>query len=125
MSRTDVHRPLWVQEHDPENRHRIGPADHRHWERDCWDPQTREWLVERLTPCDVDSEAASGRRCRRWPLYNVCGCRMCTGQDARRQARRRERVRLRADLRAAAKTAAGDRDTIDIVEPRRVTCWVS
>jgi len=119
-----VHRPYWVQEHDPDNQHRVVAETHWHIERDCWDPQTRRWLVERHRPCDID-EPGPVRRCQRYLAYNTCGCTICTGQYDRKQTRRRERGRLRADLREAVKTSPANWGDIDIVEPRRVTCWVS
>lgn len=121
MSRTDVHRPYWVQEHDPDNRHRIQGETHWHVERDCWDPATRQWLVERQRQCDID-EPGPSRHCRYWLTYNTCGCEICTQGYARKQNHRRARTRLRADLRNALKTA--ELLDVDIVEPRRGGAWI-
>jgi hypothetical protein len=115
MSRTDVHRPPWVQVQD-KLLHRHMSIAHHHWERDCYDSELREWLVERTAPCDVDTP---GGRCERWPRGRnlFCGCRMCTGQPSRRRARRRDRTVLRTQLRTAVKTAPADREDIDIPGP--------
>lgn len=69
MSRTDVHRPAHVQLADPYNRHRV-----RHFQ--AW-PRSEPILV---------------------PLYQICGCSMCSGQDERRALRRRERHGWRRQL---------------------------
>jgi len=70
MSRTDVHRPWLVQRDDPHNRHRL-----RRFQ--AWSTEEPELI----------------------PLYNTCGCPMCTGTYERRARRRRERYAGRREAR--------------------------
>lgn len=72
MSRTDVHRPAWVQQTDPHERHR--------WRRH------QTWATE---PPELV------------PLYQTDNCRTCYICDPhrRRETRRRERHQARRDLR--------------------------
>jgi hypothetical protein len=123
MSRTDVHRPGWVQEREPTlRRHMV--ARHYHWLNE-YDLCTHEppcrghvrlhryddrpyHLVRHPAACDLHLfEAAKGRKVTRCQLVyrggrNIyCGCRGCTGHDERRQRRRRERADGRAVCRAA------------------------
>jgi hypothetical protein len=64
MSRTDVHRPWRVQALDPFNRHRIR-----------WVPENHLF----------------GTELEFHPLYQICGCPMCTGAPWRKAARRKVR----------------------------------
>ena len=66
MSRTDVHRPWHVQEADPYERHR--------------------WYRFAVYPDKVVL----------MPTYQICGCFMCTGRQARRRQRKQERVAWRS-----------------------------
>lgn len=71
MSKTDVHRPFTVQMEDPYNRHRV------------------RWFTRHATQIpDV------------LPLYNTCGCWMCTGHYERFLSRRHQRRRTKQLLRA-------------------------
>lgn len=123
MSRTDVHRPAWVQRRDPLLRREF-VAMHHHWERDVWDNELKRWLVTRGAPCDLGD---TDGRCQLWPHSRnlFCGCHLCVGSSRRRLARRRERTALRAQLRAAVKTAAAagrtEADEYDIPAPSRST----
>lgn len=86
MSRTDAHRPWWVQQSDPTLRHEYRVAcDHR------------------TGPCDLAARLADPRldfRATRCHLVYVadrslCGCRICTGQDWRARCRREARTEWR------------------------------
>lgn len=85
MSRTDVHRPWIVQMNDPYNRHRL----HRHqsW---AWSNEV-EWL----------------------PLYQACGCDMCTGRRGRKRNRRKERMLWKRNCNEARKWNQEDRVDFD------------
>jgi hypothetical protein len=61
MSRTDVHRPWLVQVNDPYNRYRLYRFASWPWQMDLM------------------------------PLYNTCGCPLCTGAPWNRARRRGER----------------------------------
>lgn len=118
MSRTDVHRPGWVQERDPHNRRHF-VADHNHTIHEAWDPQQRRWLVRRAVDCDLHAFlAAKGwapTRCRMRYIggRNIyCGCDMCTGRHWQRLARRRERHQWRRTAREILATV--DRTDIDV-----------
>lgn len=99
MSRTDVHRPFWVQHNDPDDRQHFATPTHFHWIREDWDPETRRWLVRRSAPCDLDEPASptKAHRCSLWPLRNLCGCQLCTCQYARKRAHRKIRTAWRSD----------------------------
>jgi len=128
MSRTDVHRPEWVQHNDPHARRHFATVTHHHWVREHWDGQGRRWLVQRSAPCDLEHgehRRDTAHRCTRWPTRNLCGCRLCVGQAGRKQSRRRERTALQAARRAALKTARADRDSIDIPPPKHTAAWVA
>lgn len=75
MSRTDVHRPWRVQIADPHNRHLL----YRH---QAWPWQTELTFFK-----------------------NMCGCKMCTGHDWRRQERRRNRREAKRALRQGREPA--------------------
>jgi hypothetical protein len=87
MSRTDKHRPLWVQERDPLLRHEFR-ADHDHRDGVCdleyrlAHPHAR-WSD---TSCHLNFCGAR----------QVCGCRACTAHSGRRRERRRVRSQGRA-----------------------------
>ena len=122
MSRTDVHRPAWVQHRDPWMRRELAPS-HRHVKFEEWDQESRRWLVRRHLPCDLDEylgaagwvqtrcmmEVISGRN-----IYRRCGCNPSGWQ---RKERRQERVRWRATARHIL--ALVDRSDVDVVSPRR------
>lgn len=91
MSRTDVHRPWLVQLADPFNRHLFIRYP-------MWSDQMRVWPVKNI----------------------ACGCKMCTGQPARKRARRCERTWWRSTR--AQLLAAVDRDDLD-VPPYRPEVW--
>lgn len=80
MSRTDVHRPWRVQAADPHNRHRL----------------------YRTQPYGIIT-ALHGPEVVLAPLYNTCGCPMCSGRYHRREQRRRDRHTWRARLRREAR----------------------
>ena len=58
-----------------------------------------------------------------WPLWNTCGCPLCTGQAQRKLARRIERTRLRGELRRAVTLARVTREDIDVPHPGRSNVW--
>ena len=126
MSRTDVHRPAWVQRTDPADRHRFSRPAHNHWEVDCWDRETGRWLVRRSRPCDAHDPAVPevDRRCVRWPHFQWCGCPLCSGSLNHRLSHRHQRTSLRALLRELTTAAADDLDTIDTAAGHRPR-WVS
>jgi hypothetical protein len=104
MSRTDVHRPAWVQERDPELRHLfVEYHDHRagRCDLDVY-LSTPGWV---RTTCSV--RYVGGRN-----IY--CGCHLCTGQPGRRLAHRQERTRWRADRQRLLAARAEDRDGLDV-----------
>jgi hypothetical protein len=69
VSRTDVHRPWWVQSKDPYNRHLVGQYG---------EVDGEPWIL---------------------PYTNMtCGCRGCTGKDWRRQERRKSRQQAKKDI---------------------------
>lgn len=112
MSRTDVHRPIHVQQLDPTL---------RRWFADFHDHSTG--------PCDLDEFlAATGwtrTRCYRQPWAqspNLCGCPMCTGQHGRKTARRQERTRWRAARQRALAEHRGGHHDIHIA-PIRGEAW--
>lgn len=118
MSRTDVHAPAWVKEHDPAWRREM-VADHNHTVSEHWDPQLRRHLVRRLVPCDLPKflAGANGTRCRMRYAggRNVyCGCNLCTGQAGRRLARRQERVRWRSKRQELLAAGREDLDVVDV-----------
>lgn len=86
MSRTDKHRPLWVQERDPLLHHEFR-ADHDHSSGPCdlavrlADPRT-PWSD---TACHLNY---CGHR-------QICGCPLCTDRWGRRAHRRRARAQHR------------------------------
>jgi hypothetical protein len=111
MSRTDVHRPFWVQTRDPGMR-RLMYASHDHWTRDG-----------RSTPCTLGDPDGL---CRWWPYKPIfCGCWMCTTtRQARRRTHHAARARTRSELaRVRALAAAGEFDDADIPPPRRDGGW--
>lgn len=110
MSRTDVHRPIRVMQHDPYVRHWFADFHHH---------------TDGL--CDLDKFLASPHwirtNCYRqlWTQApNVCGCEMCTGQTGRKLARRQERTRWRTIRQALLATV--DLDDVD-VPPIRGKGW--
>lgn len=114
MSRTYVHRPIWVMERDP----RV-----RHWFSDFHDHSDGT--------CDLHVYLAANdwvrTRCYRQPWTqapNLCGCRLCTGQGGRKRSRRRQRARAKRALRETAKYNSADVDTpTDCVGPQRCELW--
>lgn len=95
MSRTDVHRPYVVQATDPFNRHRV-----------------------RIAPRFSDGSGGP----MYWPLYNTCGCKLCSGQFARKADRRHQRTQWRTLRQGLLKTAPEDRGDMDVPPPRG-SCW--
>ncbi len=81
MSRTDVHRPHRVQQADPHDR--------------------QYWMREELF---------GGRPGGLWPLRNLCGCKLCTGQPQRKIEAKRERAHGRRHLRQVDRRSAADWD---------------
>ncbi len=107
MSGTDAHRPLHALYADPAMRKHFKEF-HHHTRRD-----EHGALI-----CDIElaREALSSDRYLRtecviqwWSHLRICGCRLCTGHDDRRQLRRRERH----TARGAAREAAGRLDHDD------------
>lgn len=96
MSRTDVHRPFLVQGEDPYNRHRM------------------QFLPEY-------SDGSGGLR--PWPLYNICGCNLCTQQFWRKYLRRQERMAWRTVRQRLLKTQAADREDMDWYTPFPTAAW--
>lgn len=94
MSRTDRHRPMWVQQRDPWTRadfyeqhdHRRGRCDLEKW-------IAEPWLAWSQTSCRL---AFCGHR-------QICGCRMCTAYWWRKSERRKVRHRHQALCRALVK----------------------
>ena len=94
MSRTDKHRPMWVQERDPLLRHEFR-EDHDH----------------RAGVCDMAYRLAHPHA--RWAdtschlnfcgSRQVCGCRACTAHSGRKRERRRARAVRRGLCRELAK----------------------
>lgn len=92
MSRTDIHRPVWVQQLDPFV---------RHWFTDHHDHEDGI--------CDLGFVLADERNWTRGSCYRLpsaecpclCGCWMCTGAPwnrARRRGERHEWKRVRTNL---------------------------
>lgn len=96
MSRTDVHRPFEVQATDPYNRHRV-----------------------RVTLMYSDGSGGPSY----WPLYNTCGCQMCSGQFERRYNNGRARCAWRAARQDLLKTTVEDRDDMDVAPLRGSRWW--
>lgn len=121
MSRTDVHRPAWVQCQDTLLLRWLSPC-HWHITRDCWDADQKRWLLERLTDCDLGTRDG---RCQYWTRGRnlFCGCPRCTGQPARHLQRRQERTTLRAQLRTAVKTPPDHLEDLDLPLPGRAKIW--
>lgn len=88
MSRTDVHRPPFVQESDPHNRHLFAEV-HDHRNGAC---TLGRYLREGWFPgcCHVQYRGSRN-------IY--CGCAMCTQQVWHRQERRRQRHTWKRRLR--------------------------
>jgi hypothetical protein len=90
MSRTDVHRPAWVQLRDPTIRHWFkdvhnheqGICDLQHW----LDTTTGGWWYHKHFYCYRQPWMQAPR---------LCGCEMCAGQRWRRLQRKQERVAWR------------------------------
>lgn len=106
MSRTDVHRPGWVQERDPVDRRWFVPQ-HRHFEVSDWDPDARRWLRRFVVPCDLGeylaAKGAPQTRCRlayRGGRNIYCGRWCCTSHDAKKAGNRADRTRWRAERQA-------------------------
>jgi len=109
MSRTDVHRPLWVQAADPYRRYEFAIM-HFHFVQEHFDVELGRHLVRRSAPCDLHLWERAPRawsRCK--PVFvgwrGVCGCRMCNGHGWARRERRRSRhqwKQLRRDLLGGA-----------------------
>lgn len=99
MSRTDAHRPDWVQANDPLVRRR---EHHNHINKDCdLQPNTS----------DMGAIGWSRRRCYwdvDWTLVQLCSCHWCNPRTQTGP----ERAYWRDQLREAAKTQ--DREDIDI-----------
>lgn len=94
MSRTDKHRPIWVQERDPLLRHEFR-HDHDHSDGVCdmayrlAHPQAA-WSQ---TSCHINYCG----------VRQTCGCRMCTAHSGRKRQRRRARAQGRSLARDLAK----------------------
>lgn len=88
MSRTDKHTPYRIKKLQPEWR-AFFTEHHDHRDRPCnFDPKNDNWKTDCLL-----SDRSQGKNIH-------CGCRMCTGQDARRQDRRSERQRAKRAIHA-------------------------
>jgi hypothetical protein len=122
MSRTDAHRPYWVQERDPYLRRDFIP-EHRHWFVANWDRDSHHWRIRRSVPCDL-AEHLTGpggmnNRCILYPSgrRNFCSCELCGQQSARRYGHRRERTWWRSTRQLLLATV--DRDDADVPPFRR------
>lgn len=107
MSRTDVHRPVWVMYHDPTIRHWF--VDHHDHRTEACD--LHEFLADPNGP---------STRCYRQPWTKaprLCGCRGCTDRDGRKLNRRVERARWRAIARELLTAHPDDREDVDVSVP--------
>ncbi|MFG3710806.1 hypothetical protein [Micromonospora sp. NPDC047730] len=125
MSRTDVHRPFWVQERDPHLRREFR-VDHNHWQFEHWDPERRQYLVKRSIPCDLHKREGKTRKVwtRCAPTFTGTRgcCGLCADQPRRKRRRRQERHgwrHLRTELLAARRGGHHDLD----VPPIRGKAW--
>jgi hypothetical protein len=98
MSRTDAHRPAWVQANDPLVRRR---EHHNHVNKDCdLEPSTKDQPIGwRFRSCYWDID---------WNLVRTCSCFWCNPRTEGGPAR----AYWRDQLRELAKTQ--DREDIDI-----------
>lgn len=111
MARTDVHRPLRALLRDPTI---------SGWFTEHHDHRTGSCDLGDFTPNNF-RRIGDPTRCYRWfgpGAPNLCGCRMCTGQDWRRVDRRRKRHRARTELHVARKLRGQHHLDVD-VDPRR------
>lgn len=104
MSRTDVHRPVWVIELDPFC---------RNWVKDFHDHEAGF--------CDLEQYLLTrnwaATKCHRqiWTgAPNLCGCQLCTCQFGRKYNRRQERAAWRGIRQQLLKTAAEDYEDVDV-----------
>lgn len=134
MSRTDMHRPALVKEHDPCLRRYIR-VHHDHWDEQrhpcehvpaCvpgkWE-QHPTHTVRRTVACTADQQ---GGQCHRWIINGgnpYCGCRMCTGHWGRRLTRRRGRHDEQRLCRALAKDRAVGEDLPEQIPVKQM--WAS
>jgi hypothetical protein len=97
MSRTDSHRPFWVIQKDKYERHNFRPW-HHHWETSDWDKEQNTYLRKVSVSCDLSTfieSPATETHCTLFPIKNLCGCRMCTGHEYRKQEIRSARTAWR------------------------------
>lgn len=97
MSRTDVHRPFDVQMKDPYNRHRVR-------------------VVHGTGPFGPFFDTA-------WPLYNPCGCWLCSRQFGRRYENKVRRGRWRRLCHDLARTSPGSIEDVDVFLKREPACY--
>lgn len=111
MSRTDVHRPPWVQARDPYLRHEYRD-EHDHSTGVCDLAVFLDAHVWIKTRCYRDY---AGHR------NPYCGCRLCTGHTGRKRANRKDRHAWRRDRHQILATGAGSLDVLT-PRPRRTYC---
>lgn len=107
MSRTDIHRPYWVQMNDPTV---------RHWFRD--------WHDHINGICDLEEFLAPRGSLGPYPKHycyrqqgwspRMCGCHLCTWASGRKLQRRQERVLWRTIRQDLLKAAPEDFEDIDV-----------
>ncbi len=81
MSRTVKTRPFWVRMADSHDKAVGAVAVHNHIDRDCDLPEKTYFGIANQNHygCHYDFSAQG---------VNVCGCKMCTGQDERKHKTR-------------------------------------
>ena len=112
MSRTDIHRPIWVMETDPTVRHWFKDF-HHHQDGIC---NFAEYLAshEWVTPIGCYRQIWSG-------CPNICGCGLCVGRNSRKYRWRQTRAWWRATRQNLVKANVWDQEDIDVHVPRRFT----
>lgn len=103
MSRTDVHRPVWVQMQDPTIRHWFADF-HDHDDGVC---DFGEYGFDHFSPPHCYRQI--------WTQCpNLCGCHLCTEKFGRRLKRRQERGIWRKLRQQLLKLGKEDLDNVDV-----------
>jgi hypothetical protein len=106
MSRTDTHRPQWVQHRDPTVRPHLVPL------HSCG-----------ARPCDLEeyftSDGPPNTKCWAWHYgRRLHGCTLCNQTAERRRMYRAHRTAWRETARQILAARREDMDTVDVLAPR-------
>lgn len=108
MSKTIKTRPLWVRLSDPRDKTVGVTESHNHVKGFCDLPENNPKAIQDhyddLREHSTHSYKSACKYLFSYQGANICGCRMCTGHDYRKQENRKNRHENKVSLKATKKS---------------------